>query len=173
MYKTLFMVIMVLFSLEACQYYSQSQKKLMQFPKMSYSKTMPKAKVVIDMSSGNDSTNNASFYNIDTNTAPFTILIREPSSKQDSLVNLVGKLVKIMEDNSQQVTLNPPPDTEGDLRFLIYLLGIGLTVISRFITPETLAKLGTLKVNAARILLLIRDSYLNYKTRKNNNNNEI
>lgn len=161
MYKTFFFTILVLFSLEACQYYSQSKQKYQAFPQP-YSQQTPKAKVVIDVSNDSSETN----YNIDTATAPFTILIKESDMKNDSLITLVGRLIGIMEKNSNASPPIMPESNESDFRFAVYLLGIVLTFFSRFIKPENVEKLKLIVPHIARILTHIKDVCVEWKSKR-------
>jgi hypothetical protein len=161
MYKTFFFTLLVLFSLEACQYYSQSKQKYQAFPQP-YSQQTPKAKVVIDVSNDSSDTN----YHIDTTTAPFTILIKESDMKNDSLITLVGRLIGIMEKNSNASPPIVPASNESDLRFAVYVLGLIVTFASRFVKPENIEKLKLILPHTARALMHIKDAYNDWKSNK-------
>lgn len=151
MYKTLFITLLVLFSLEACQYYSHTKQKYQSFPQP-YGRATPKAKVVIDV--GGDSAK-SSFYKIDTSAAPFTIIVKERDMKNDSLITLVKKLITVVEQNTNQTQpqITNELSTESDFRFVLYILGIILTFASRFISPQNIERAKLLAPQIAQLIV--------------------
>jgi hypothetical protein len=164
-YKTLFLAVLILFSLEACNYYSHSKQKYERFPQQ-YGKAMPKAKLVIDV--GNDSSRTS--YKVDSSAAPFTIIVKENDMKNDSLISLVRKLIEIVESNNTSkgsTQVAEVPAGESDFRFVLYILGVALTVVSRFISPSTAVQIKSWLPYVAQIITHAIKLYPKAKAKSN------